>query len=189
MPARRRLDASVVVETAAEMVDGDGWRALTMTALAAKLGVRGPTLYSHVENLEDLLSQVQTGALRDLGMELQGAAMGRSGPDGIRSLGAVLQDFARRHPGRYELAMTEPIDQAAMIEAGLNAGAALTAMIRSFGIETVEYELMFVCLSTLHGVLVLDHAGLFRGVHLDVEEAYSSAVELVIHLLDGAAAI
>lgn len=188
VPARRRLDVSVVLETAAEMVDGDGWRALTMTALAAKLGVRGPTLYSHVENLESLLSQVQTCALRELGLELQRAAMGRSGPDGIRALGAVLRDFATRHPGRYELAMTEPIDQPAMVEAGLDAGAALTAMIRSFGVDTVQYELMFTCLSTLHGVLVLDRAGLFRGVRLDMDEAYAAAVELVVHLLEGAAA-
>jgi AcrR family transcriptional regulator len=179
---------SVVLRTAAEMVDDGGWRALTMTALAAQLGVRGPTLYSHVENLEGLLSQVQTGALRDLGSELQRAAMGRSGPDGIRSLGAVLRDFALRHPGRYELAMTEPIDQPAMVDAGLNAGGALTAMIRSFGVEMVEYELMFLCLSTLHGVLVLDRAGLFRGVRLDLDETYASAVELVVHLCEEAAA-
>ena len=56
---RRRLDRAAVVEAAEVLVDRDGWAFLTMTALAADLGVRGPSLYSHVDSIEALLGLVQ----------------------------------------------------------------------------------------------------------------------------------
>ena len=91
---RRGLDQAAVVEAAEALVDRDGWAYLTMTALAAELGVRGPSLYSHVESLEALLGMVQARALAALGDDLQRAAMGRSGADGVRALAGAVRDFA-----------------------------------------------------------------------------------------------
>jgi len=154
-----------------------------MTALAAELGVRGPSLYAHVESLEMLLGLVQTRALAELGSELQRAAMGRSGPDGIRSLALALRAFATRHPGRYELAMSEPIDRPAVQTAGRLAGEAFAAIVESVG-APLSNELAFVCLSTLHGAIALHQAGLFRGATLDIDAVYSEATELVVQVVE-----
>ena len=159
----------MVVETAEQVVDRDGWTALTITAVAHKLGVRGPSLYSHVESVDALLGEVQAKALRELGFALQHSVMGRSGPDGVHAIAVALREFARSHPGRYELAMSEPIDRVAMIEAGCPAGDALRAVMQSFGVTNVSHELAFVSLSTLHGVLTLHRAGLYTGTQLDID--------------------
>ena len=67
---RRRLDRAAVVAAAELLVDRNGAAQLTVTALANELEIRGPSLYSHVANLEELLSLVQNRALAELGTGL-----------------------------------------------------------------------------------------------------------------------
>jgi AcrR family transcriptional regulator len=186
--ARRRLDRAAVVEAAELLVDRDGAAQLTMTALASQLEIRGPSLYTHVANLEALLSLVQTRALAELGSHLQRAAMGRSGPEGVRALAAALRTFAIRHPGRYDLAMSKPIDRPAMQAASLAAGEAFVAIIESMGVR-LSNELAFSCLATVHGVLTLDRAGLYPRTEVDVDAVYAQATELVMHTIEQAARV
>jgi AcrR family transcriptional regulator len=182
---RRRLDRAGVVEAAELLVDRDGAAQLTMTALASQLEIRGPSLYSHVANLEELLSLVQNRALAELGSGLQRAAMGRSGPDGVRALASALRAFATRHPGRYELAMSKPIDRPAMQAASLAAAEAFVAVIESMGVQ-MSNELAFSCLATLHGVLTLDRAGLYPRTEVDIDGVFAQATELVMHIIEQA---
>jgi AcrR family transcriptional regulator len=185
---RPRLDRAAVVEAAERLVDRHGAAQLTMTALANELEIRGPSLYSHVANLQELLSLVQNRALAELGTCLQRAAMGRSGGDGVRSLAAALRTFATGHPGRYDLAMSKPIDRAAMQVASRAAGEAFVAIIESMGVP-LSNELAFSCLATLHGVLTLDRAGLYPRSEVDVDAVYAQATELVLHVMEQAAPI
>jgi AcrR family transcriptional regulator len=185
---RRRLDRAAVVEAAELLVDRDGAAQLAMTALANELEIRGPSLYSHVANLEELLSLVQNRALAELGSGLQRAAMGRSGRDGVRALAAALRTFATGHPGRYDLAMSKPIDRPAMQVASRAAGEAFVAVIESMGVP-LSNELAFSCLATLHGVLTLDRAGLYPRSEVDVDAVYAQATELVLHVMEQAAPI
>ena len=182
---RRGLDRDAVVAAAEQLVDAQGSKNLSMTALARKLGVQVPSLYNHVESIEALLGYVQNRALTDLGLDLQRAAMGKSGRHGVEGLARALRDFASRRPGRYELAMSAPIDRPAMQAAGATAGAALAAVVESFGVE-VTPELAFVTVSTLHGALALDRSGLFRG-SVELADVYDDAVELVVTLIKRAA--
>lgn len=185
--SRPRVSRADVIEVAEAIVDQHGWDGLTVSAVADKLGVRGPSVYSHVDGLDELLGLVQTRALEDLGDRLQRASMGRSRAEGVRALAGALREFAARHPGRYELAMLEPIDRPAMVAAGRRAGEALGAVVASFGVDDMTHELSFSCLATLHGVLALDRAGLYRASTVDVDAAYTTATDLVVQLVEAAA--
>jgi AcrR family transcriptional regulator len=177
-----RLSRLVVVEAAEALVDRDGWQQLTMTALARKLGVRGPSLYNHIDGVEALVAEVQVRALDELSGRLQRAAMGRVGEKGFRALAEVLRGFAAEHPGLYELALSEAFDQPRMVMAGEPARAALSAVIESFGIGDPPLELLWSCLATLHGVIALDRTRLFAGA-ADSSVVYEQAVDLVVLLL------
>ena len=186
---RVRLDREAVVTAAEDLVDRNGWPYLTMTELANQLGVRGPSLYSHVEGIEALLGAIQARALHALGLDLQRAVMGLGGPDAVRAIAAALRHFAIEHPGRYELAIAEPIDRPAVVVASREAGEALGAVLRSFGLPRATNDLAFTCLALLHGVLTLDRVGLFRqsDIEVDVDAAYAYAVDAVIRIIDRAA--
>src|SRR5262245_52603493 len=158
---RRRLDRELVLVTAEAIVDRDGWPELTMSALARELGVAVPSLYRHVRNLEALRGELQCRTLLALGLVLERKAMGRSGETGMRALATTFRRFAREHPHRYELAMREAVDQAAFAEASIAASRALTAVIRSYGIEDASFEPHLSTFAALHGVVALDSAGFF----------------------------
>lgn len=55
--AKPKLDKAVIVETALRLLEDVGLDGLSTRALAARLGVRGPSLYWHFDNM---------GALKDL---------------------------------------------------------------------------------------------------------------------------
>ncbi len=186
--ARRRLDRAAVVDAAELLVDRDGAAQVTMTALASELEIRGPSLYSHVASLEELLSLVQTRALAELGSDLQRAAMGRSGPDGVRALAFALRAFASRHPGRYDLALSKPIDRPAIQAASRPAAEAFVAVIESMGVK-ITNELALSCLATLHGVLTLDRAGLYPRTEVDIDAVYAQGTKLVMHVIEDAARV
>jgi AcrR family transcriptional regulator len=183
---RRRLDRAAVVAAAEALVDRDGATRLTMTALAKELGVRVPSLYSHVASLETLLGMVQNQAMAELGGDLQRAAMGKSGPAGVRALAAALRAFAQRSPGRYALALSRPIDRPAMQAASDAAAGAFGAVVASMGVPMTNV-VASLCLAPLHGALTLDHAALYPRSEIDFDAVYSSAIDLVIVALEQAA--
>jgi AcrR family transcriptional regulator len=177
------LTPGLLFDTAEALVDQDGWQQLTMTALAAKLGVRGPSLYNHVDSIDAVLAEVQVRALTMLSLRLQRAAMGKAGATCLRSLARELRVFATEHPGLYDLAMSEAIDQPRMLGAGEPASAALAAAIESFGVADPGIELQLTCLATLHGVIALDRTRLYAGT-VETSLLYQRATELVILLLE-----
>jgi len=184
--SRRRLDREQVLSGAESIVDRDGAAGLTMTALANEIGVKVSSLYNHVPNLEGLRGELQNRAMFDLGVELRNVAMGKTGERGTRALAHTLRAFARAHPGRYGLAMSEPHDRDSFTEAGADAGAALGAIIASYGIDDVSLDFQVGAFAALHGVVVLENTGFFGGV-LDANRIYELVLGLVVDLLSEAA--
>lgn len=54
MSPRAGLDTQTLVLAAAELADEYGMEGVTLALLAAKLGVRSPSLYNHVNGLKEL---------------------------------------------------------------------------------------------------------------------------------------
>ena len=183
MAAPTGLNSEVVIEAASALVDRDGWQHLTMTDLARKLSVRGPSLYHHVGSIEALLADVQVRALADLSNRLARAAMGKVGPDCFRALAEQLSDYAVGHPGLYELSQSQAIDPTRALPASEPARAALIAVIESFGVTDPPLDLLLTCLAPLHGVLALDRSGAITGANQRTT-VYRRATDLVIMLLE-----
>jgi AcrR family transcriptional regulator len=180
--ARKRLDRTTVLSAAEKLVDADGSEALTMTALARAVGVKASSLYNHVPSLEALRGELQNRTMRELGTLLRNEAMGKTGEKGLRALAHTLRDYARSHPGRYGLAMSEPHDPEGFTEASSDAMAAFAAIIRSYGIDDVSLDFQVSAFAALHGVIVLDNAGFLTG-SLDGDRIFESVLGLVVGLL------
>jgi AcrR family transcriptional regulator len=100
---RAGLDSRQVVDAAAELIDREGANALSLSALAQRLGVRSPSLYVHVDSLEDLRRRLATRAAEQLGDVLAPAAVGLSRGAALRSFGHAYRTWALAHPGLYGL--------------------------------------------------------------------------------------
>jgi AcrR family transcriptional regulator len=181
--ARTGLSRALVTSEAEALVDRDGWRQLTITALARRLGVQGPSLYHHIGSLDALLADVQVTALAELSNRLQRAAMGKVGPECFHALAGMLCTYATDHPGLYELSQGKALDPARAIEAAEPARAALRAAIESFGISDPSMDLLFTCLAPLHGVLALSRSGAIESPKQRAA-VYQRASNLVVMLLE-----
>src|SRR6516165_7213766 len=61
-----RLSREIIVNAALTFLDREGWDALTINALATQLGTKGPSLYNHVDSLEDLRRAVRMRVIDDI---------------------------------------------------------------------------------------------------------------------------
>lgn len=105
---RAGLTPQAVVAEAEKMVDDLGFDGLTLAALAARLGVRQPSLYKHIEGADDLRRAITVRAARELTDVLTRAAVGRSRGDAIMAAAGAYREWAHAHPGRYQLSLAAP---------------------------------------------------------------------------------
>jgi AcrR family transcriptional regulator len=177
--ARAGVTPDRIVETAIALADRDGPDAVTLTAVAAELGIRTPSLYNHVAGLEGLRRELALVGLRRLDDTLRTATVGRAGPDAVRSLCAAYRDFARRHPGLYALIQVAPADDAVRRSAAdvvTTVRAALSAYDLSPDVAVHEVRALR---AGLHGFVDLERAGGFA-LPVDLDASFARLVEVLV---------
>ena len=104
------LTRQAVVAAAAEIADRGGPGALTLAALAARLGIKPPSLFNHIDGMGSLKRELAILGLRQMGDALANSAIGLSRDDAVRALAAEYRRFARKHPGIYAESLTGAVD-------------------------------------------------------------------------------
>lgn len=93
-----------ILGAAREIIDSEGFSALSMRALAARVGLSAGAIYMYYAGKNDLIGALWQDASNDLGIHLEGIS--RNEPDPIAALRAVAiayADFALRHPIPFRL--------------------------------------------------------------------------------------
>jgi AcrR family transcriptional regulator len=172
---RAGLDAEAVTAAAAELADAGGLEDLTLARLAARLNVRAPSLYAHVDGLPDVRRRLAARGARELGAALQKAVAGRAGADALTALAHVYRAYAREHPGLY--AATQ---RAADVgEAGAPVVDTVVAVLRGYGITGDDaVHATRVVRAALHGFAALE-AGEGFAIPLAVDASFARLVAVL----------
>lgn len=101
---RAGLTETLVVEEGERIADEVGLSRLTLAALAARLGVRQPSLYKHVAGTDGLRRGIALRAKNELADVLRRAAVGRARGGAITAMAHAYRAWAIEHPGRYAAA-------------------------------------------------------------------------------------
>ena len=99
---RMGLNSERVVAVAAELADKVGLDELSLVMVAEACGVRVPSLYKHVDGLDDLRRRIAGQGMIALATAVSRAAEGRQGRDALVSFAQAYRRFARLHPGQYQ---------------------------------------------------------------------------------------
>ncbi|WP_149205217.1 TetR-like C-terminal domain-containing protein [Actinotalea subterranea] len=160
--ARAPLTAALVVAEAAALADEAGFDAVTLSEVARRLGVRTPSLYSHVRDLAALRDGITDLALRDLADRIALGVAGRSGRAALEGLADAHRTFARERPGRWG-SLQRRAGPAAVGADGARAVVALTdAVLGGYGLPPDERVHATRLLgSTINGYLTLEGIGSF----------------------------
>jgi AcrR family transcriptional regulator len=175
---RAGLDTSAVVDAAARLADADGLESLTLARLAEELGIRPPSLYAHIDGLEDLRRRIGARGARALADALARAAAGRAGADALTAIADTYRAYARSHPGSYaalqrarDLSNSEEAAEAARAVADV-----VIAVLRGYGLEGDDaVHATRAIRAALHGFVVLEEVGGFA-IDLPLDDSFDRLV-------------
>ena len=177
---RAGLSTGSVVDVAIDLVDEQGWAALTLAAVASRTGVAAPSLYKHVRNLEALQQKVSARATAELAQTLTRSVAGRSGEEALRCLADAYREYALAHPGRYPSTQRVPDPQdPEHVAAGEQTVQAVFAALRGYGLDGEEaIHATRAARSALHGFVSLEIDGGFA-LPQDVSHSFERLVSML----------
>jgi AcrR family transcriptional regulator len=184
---RAGLTTERVVREAELLIDEVGFEQLTLAAVAARLTVRLPSLYKHVESLAALRAELSLRATRELAEVLTRATAGRSGADAVRELAQAYRRWATGHPGRYAATVRAPDPAHAEGLAAADAAVrAVLAVLEGYGLHGEDLiDATRSLRASLHGFVSLEAAGGF-GLPRSIERSFNLHVEYLVAALQAA---
>ncbi|GAA4849328.1 TetR/AcrR family transcriptional regulator [Luteimicrobium xylanilyticum] len=170
-PAQRRREREraerrqLIVDSARELAEAEGWDAVTTRRLADTIEYSQPVLYSHFANRAAIVDAVVVDGSAELAAALRSAREGAD-DDAARAVAQAYLDFAATRPALYDAIFTMP--------SGLSFGTpdsppalrdAFGELQRAFatGTDGADAELLTeVVWSALHGLASLVRSGRLR---------------------------
>ncbi|MCU1401251.1 MAG: TetR family transcriptional regulator [Acidimicrobiales bacterium] len=183
---RAGLTNTNVVKAAQEMIDEAEASPLTLAALAARLGVKQPSLYKHIDGMDDLRRSIAVRAKLELAGVMARAAVGKAGADAITSMSLSYRTWAAAHPGRYAATVRAPAAGDADDE---SASAEITKVafeiMSGIGLQGDDaVDAIRGLRAVLHGFVTLEAGGAF-GLPADIDRSFDRLIAgLVTTLTD-----
>lgn len=117
------LNKEIIVNTAKELIEQENFTAFSMRKLAEKLDVKTASLYTHIESMEMLFTEIGLSALRGQRDCLLNAIGEKRGNAAVTALADGYRCFAAEHAELYKIIMQMPSGD----DAVLKEAAAMTA--------------------------------------------------------------
>jgi AcrR family transcriptional regulator len=180
----RRLDKAAVVAAAAVLADRDGLERLNVSAVAAELGVRAPSLYHHVRGQEGLRRELALAGLSGVVNTLLHATAGRAGADAVRALCVAHRRFALANPSLYLASQWAPAaDDEELRAANRELRELVVTVLVAAGLARDDaHHATRNLRAAIHGFVSLE---LYDGFEpgLDVEQSFDRLVDLLVGLV------
>lgn len=176
------LNKEILVAAAQELIEQDGFQQFSMRKLAEKLDVKTASLYTHIESMEMLFTEVGLSALKAQQEYLMGAVKEKHGDDAVAALAGAFRRFAFEHPELYRFIVQIPTgDDAVLKEAAAMTAEPFMCVLADYSIS--DYRRMHwqrVLRGLMHGFVSEEQAGYFSHYPISIDESYEIAVRCVI---------
>lgn len=190
MPTPERTSRAEIVAAAHDLLESEGLSGVTMSAVAARVGVRAPSLYKRVRDRDDLVRLVAEAALDDLAARIAVGADVGIHPDPVARLTALAHDlraFAHARPNAYRLVFMPPSGPAAADpDAFARASAPLLAVTAELAGPDHALDAARTLTAWLTGFIGMELAGAFQ-LGGDVDEAFVFGLARLVPALRRAA--
>jgi AcrR family transcriptional regulator len=160
-PDRLSARGQAIVAAARELLEEEGYEALSMRRLAERLGIRAPSIYKHLPDKQALENAVISAAFEEQAEVFERAV--EKSDDPAAAIARAYREFARDHPHLYRLMTERPLDRE-----GLAPGAeerAARPVVAAFGGDEARARAAW---AFAHGMTILELNGRFPpGADLD----------------------
>ena len=154
----------LIVTTARDLAEAEGWDAVTTRRLAALIAYSQPVLYSHFKGKDAIMAAVAVEGFAEIAAQLSAArARARTARTALAAVVSAYFDFAERRPALYDAMFVRTVDlrfaQPETPTALREAFGALREALRPFTGDDdldVHTELLW---AGMHGVVTLMRGG------------------------------
>jgi AcrR family transcriptional regulator len=102
---------SLIITTARDLAETEGWDAVTMRRIASQVEYSQPVLYSHFSGKNAIMAAVAAAGFAELADELQAVRTAATEPrQALADVAAAYADFAQQRPAQYEAMFTNTVD-------------------------------------------------------------------------------
>jgi AcrR family transcriptional regulator len=180
----KALTQASVIADAAKLADEIGFDAVTLSAVARRLGVQTPSLYAHVRNLAALRDGITARALGDLAGRIAQAIAGRSGKAALEGFANAHRSLALESPGLWQSLHRRAGAGAVAAPAARDLVALNDAVLHGYGIsaDARVHVIRFIG-STITGFLSLEQIGNFDHSQPPPTESWTAAIDAMDTLL------
>lgn len=186
MPGKpRTVTLDKVIEAGVALADERGWDEVTLAPVAARLDIRIPSLYNHVDGLAGLQRQMTLWGLRQLAEAMRRSAVGVAGDEAIFRVAAAYRGFATAHPGLYRATLRAPAPDDTEMQIAAQDVLDLTfAVLAHYRLEMDDLlHTVRILRSLLHGFVDLETSGGF-GLALDRDETFRRLLTAFVSGID-----
>ncbi len=152
-----KITKDTVIQTASDIADEKGLNNLSLKIVAEKLNIKAPSLYNHIDCLDDLLRAVAHNGMQKMNELMKQAAIGMIGTAAIKAVSVEYLNYMIEHPGVYETiqwATWHSIDETnAIFDDYLSL---LTTLIKSCNFNSVQTnDILNMITGIIHGYTTL----------------------------------
>lgn len=176
------LDKDIILKTAADLADAEGIANVTLKALAEKLGVKPPSLYKHINGVEELNKALMLYGWKSLEKKVTRAAVGKSKEDAIRAIFYAYRDYVKEHPGVFEAMQWYNMYQSEEnLQATEEIVAVLFQVLSAYDLqEEQKVHIVRMFRVFLQGFLMVEIHGGF-GNPVSITESFDFSLEILLN--------
>lgn len=173
MPTPDRTSLDAIIHAARDLLESEGLAGVTMQAVAARVGVRAPSLYKRVRSRQDLIRLVAEATLGELADRVESAKTASDLLNGFRR-------FGKDRPAAFQLVMSPaPGTPMASEEATVASSATVLRIAEELAGEADALEAARTLTAWATGFIGMELSGSFR-LGGDIERAWEFGVTRLV---------
>lgn len=176
------LTKEIIITAAKEMIEQDGFQQFSMRKLAEKLGVKTASLYTHVESMEVLFTEVGLSALKEQKKYLMSAVKEKQRDDAVTALADAFRKFVFEHPELYRFIAQIPSgDDEVLKEAAAMTAEPFMHVLADYHIsDDKRMHWQRVLRALMHGFVCEEQAGYFSHYPISTDQSYKISIYCII---------
>lgn len=187
---RQGLNKEVVTAAAIRLIEEKGFSNFSLNELAKSLDIKPASLYSHIQNIDALFTDIGIIAIRQMVSSEKEAIEGKTGDEALFALASAYRKFAKEHYGLYLLVMNIPNGNNPVLEiAAEEITEPILKVLESYNIsKEMQMHYQRSLRSMMHGFVAHEEYGAFSHFPIDRNKSYEISIGIIaesLHRLGG----
>lgn len=182
---RQGLNKEVVTAAAIRLIEEKGFSNFSLNELAKSLDIKPASLYSHIQNIDALFTDIGIIAVRQMVSSEKEAIEGKTGDEALFALASAYRKFAKEHYGLYSLVMNIPNGNNPVLElAAEEITEPILKVLESYNIsKEMQMHYQRSLRSMMHGFVAHEEYGAFSHFPIDRNKSYEISIGIIAESL------